>query len=353
MENDFELSAAEKALIKDVTAAFHAAKKKAIVLLNVGGVIEVASWRDTPDAILLAWQPGQEAGHSVADIVTGKVSPSGKLATTIPVNYTDNPTAANFPGKTILGPEPPPAGAAAGTRPAGGGFGRGDREAEVEYTDGVFVGYRHYATKNVKVAYPFGYGLSYTTFAYSNLALSAKEFGTGLTATVTVKNTGKVAGREVVQLYLSAPGKSMPKPVMELKGFAKTKLLAAGESQTLTLQITPRDLSSFDEASSSWMAEAGTYTVKIGASSEDIKLTATFTKAKEEKVATVSTSVGAARSRLVVSVVTRPETRSPGAFCFLEDHAMCQVTSRRGFLQATVGAATAAASTRSASAAAV
>ena len=200
-------------------------------------------------------------------------------------------SAANFPGKTLLGPDPA---AATGGR-GGGGFGRGDREAEVTYEDDVFVGYRHYATKSVKTAYPFGFGLSYTTFAYSGLKLSGTEFGKGLTATVTVRNTGKVAGREVVQLYLSAPGKTMPKPAIELKGFAKTKALAPGESQTLTFQVTPLDLASFDEASSSWMAEAGTYTVKIGASSEDIRQTATFTKAKDEKVATVSVSVGAAK----------------------------------------------------------
>lgn len=298
VEGDFELTADEQTLIKDVVGAFHARQKKAIVVLNVGGVIETASWRDVPDAILLAWQPGQEAGHAVADVLTGKVSPSGKLATTFPVKYTDVPSSSNFPGKTI-GPEPPPppptppGAAPAGGR--GGGFGRGGRDAEVTYEDGIFVGYRHFTTKGVKVAYPFGFGLSYTTFAYSGLTLSGKEFGTSLTASVTIKNTGKVAGREAVQLYLSAPGKSMPKPAMELKGFAKTKSLAPGESQTLTFQLTPRDLASFDEASSSWMAEAGTYTVKIGASSEDIRLTGTFSKAKEEKVGSVSVSVGAAR----------------------------------------------------------
>jgi beta-glucosidase len=296
VENDFELSAVEQATIKDVVAAFHAAKKKAFVVLNMGGVIEVASWRDQPDAILLAWHPGQEAGHAIADVITGKVSPSGKLATTFPIKYTDVPSSANFPGKTILGPEPPPANAPAGARAGGGGgFGRGDREAEVTYDDDVFVGYRHFATKAAKTAYPFGFGMSYTTFAYAGLKLSAAEFGKGITATVTVKNTGKVAGREVVQLYLSAPGKSMPKPAIELRNFGKTKLLAPGESQTLTFSIAPRDLASFDQASMSWMAEAGTYTVKIGASSEDIRQTATFTKAKEEKVGTVSTPIGAAQ----------------------------------------------------------
>jgi beta-glucosidase len=261
-EGDFELTADEKALIRAVTGAFHAQMKKTLVVLNVGGVVETVSWRDVPDAILLAWQPGQEAGHAIADVVTGKVAPSGKLATTFPMKYEDVPSSANFPGKTILGPDP----AAPPTI-----FGRLDREAEIEYLDDIWVGYRHYATKGVKVAYPFGFGLSYTTFDYADLKLSAPEFGTGLTATVSIKNAGKLPGREVVQLYVSAPGKSL----------------------TLTFTITPRDLASFHEASSSWMAEAGTYTVKVGASSADIRKSATFTKTTEEKIATVSGTIGA------------------------------------------------------------
>ncbi len=283
-EGDFELTAEEKALIKTVTDAFHARQKKALVVLNVGGVIEMASWRGVPDAILLAWQPGQESGHAIADVVTGKVTPSGKLATTFPVKYEDVPSSVNFPGRTILGPDP----AARANLLSGG-----DREAEIEYLDDIWVGYRHYATKGVKVAYPFGFGLSYTTFGYADLKLSATEFGTGITATVSIKNTGKSPGREVVQLYLSAPGKSMPKPAIELRGFAKTQVLAPGESQTLTFTMTPRDLASFHEASSSWVAEAGTYTVKVGASSADIRQSATFTKATEEKIATVAGTIGA------------------------------------------------------------
>lgn len=286
-EGDFELADVEKALIGDLAAAFHAQKKKLVVVLNVGGVIEMASWRDGPDAILLAWQPGQESGHAIADVLAGKTPPSGKLATTFPVRWEDVPSSANFPGKVLEGPDP--------NAPARGPFGGGDRAAEVAYEDDIWVGYRHYATKGVKTAYPFGFGLSYTRFRYSDLELSRPEFQGELTASVTVTNGGAAAGREVVQLYLSAPGKAAPKPALELRGFAKTRTLAPGESQTLTFTLTGRDLASFDEASSSWLAEAGTYTVKIGASSEDIRKTATFVKAKEEKVATVSTSVGTAR----------------------------------------------------------
>jgi beta-glucosidase len=281
-EDDFELSATEKTLLQDVAGAFHAQKKRLLVVLNIGGVIETASWREVPDAILLAWQPGQEAGHAIADVLTGRVAASGKLATSFPVKWDDVPSSANFPGIVLEGPDPNATGFRAGQA----------RAAEIKYGDDIWVGYRHYATKGVKTAYPFGYGLSYTTFQYSDLKLGAREFQKQLTATVKVTNTGKSAGREVVQLYLSAPGKAMPKPALELRAFAKTKLLKPGESQTLSFTLSPRDLASFDGASSSWVAEAGTYAVRVGASSEDIRQTASFTKAQDEKVATVSTSVG-------------------------------------------------------------
>jgi beta-glucosidase len=284
-EGDFELSAAETGLIRDVAAAFHGKGKKVVVVLNVGGVVETVSWRDLPDGILLAWQPGQEAGHAIADVLTGKTPPSGRLATTFPVKWEDVPSSANFPGKVQLGPDPN----------AKGIFASVDRAAEISYEDDIWVGYRHFATKGVKTAFPFGFGLTYTQFRYSDLKLSSREFGSGITASVTITNAGGAAGRDVAQLYLSAPGKSMAKPSLELRGFAKTRSLKPGESETLTFTITPRDLASFDEASSSWMAEAGTYTVKIGASSEDIRQTATFQQAREVKVATVSGPAGPGR----------------------------------------------------------
>jgi beta-glucosidase len=275
-EGDFELTEIEKALIRDVAKAFHARNKKLLVVLNIGGVIETASWRDQPDAILLAWQPGQEAGHAVADTLLGRTPPSGKLATTFPMKWEDAPSSSTFPGKTILGPDPN------NRSPLSG-----DRAAEVKYEDDIWVGYRHFATKGMKTAYPFGFGLSYTTFQYSDLKLSATEFSKELVVSVAVKNVGSAPGREVVQVYLAAPGKTMPKPALELRAFAKTKTLKAGEVETLTFTLLPRDLASFDAPSSSWLAEAGSYAVKIGASSEDIRLTATFSKAKAEKVASV------------------------------------------------------------------
>jgi beta-glucosidase len=271
-EGDFLLSSVEKDLINSVTSAYHSKGKKVIVILNVGGVIETASWKEIPDAILLAWQAGQETGNSIADILVGKVNPSGKLASTFPINYKDVSSASNFPGKvtgqTNVQPDKEPDMAAAFMRP---------QPAEVTYEEGIYTGYRYYTTFNVPVSYEFGYGLSYTEFDYSNLKLSSAKFGSKMTVTIELKNSGKSEGKEVVQLYLTAPGNQLDKPVLELKGFKKTNLLKPGESQVINFDISKMDLASFDQKLSSWVAEKGTYSVKIGASSKDIKETATFT----------------------------------------------------------------------------
>lgn len=264
VENDFTLSTAEQKLIKEVTNIFHAKGKKVIVLLNIGGVIETASWKDIPDAILLAWQPGQEGGNAIADVLTGKVNPSGKLASTFPIKYEDVPSAKNFPGKELVGQKPLINSPLAG------------KPAEVVYEEGIFIGYRYYKTFNVKTSYEFGYGLSYSDFSYSDLKLSAKNFNKEITATVEITNIGKFAGKEAVQLYLSAPSASLPKPESELKAFAKTDLLQPGKSQVLTFKIKPENLASFDTTKSAWIAEKGNYQVKIGASSLNIKQTANF-----------------------------------------------------------------------------
>jgi beta-glucosidase len=274
-EGDFYLTVTEKDLIKSVCTEYHAKDKKVVVILNVGGVIETASWKDLPDAILLAWQGGQETGNSIADILCGNVNPSGKLASTFPLKYDDVPSAKNFPGK-VIGETPQPSEEGGGIMAA---FIR-PRDSEVTYEEGIYVGYRYYNTFNVPVSYEFGYGLSYTTFEYSGLKLSSRRFGISITATVTVKNTGNVAGKEVVELYLAAPAVRLDKPESELKGFAKTKLLQPGESQTLTFVLDNWSLASFDPVSSSWIADADTYTVKIGASSKDIRQTATFSLGK-------------------------------------------------------------------------
>ncbi len=273
LKNDYYLSDTEKTIIKNVADAFHAKGKKVIVVLNVGGVVEVASWRSQVDGILLAWQPGLEAGNAITDILSGKVNPSGKLATTFPVDYPDVPSAKNFPGKELPDTSKTPTPNANQRRRS--------RPSEVVYEEGVYVGYRYFNTFGVKPAYEFGYGLSYTTFKYSGLTLSSASLTGKITATVTITNSGALAGKEVAQLYVSAPGKEMDKPAEELKAFGKTKLLQPGQSQTLSFTITPADVASFDTQSTSWIAEAGTYTVKAGASSENIKQTATFTLAKD------------------------------------------------------------------------
>ena len=265
-EGDFNLTDTEKSLIHTVSQAFQAQGKKAIVILNIAGVIETASWRDIPDAILLAWQPRQEAGTSIVDVISGKVNPSGKLATTFPVSYQDVPSANNFPG---IEPEVPESE-------------RADEEpAELVYEEDIYVGYRYYNTFDVPVAYEFGYGLSYAQFEYDNVQISSENFRNKLTVSVDIKNTGEVAGREVVQVYLSAPAGKLDKPAEELAAFGKTRLLEPGETQTLSFVINKIDLASFDTDASAWVADAGNYTVKVGASSKDIKQTITFKLGKE------------------------------------------------------------------------
>ncbi len=242
----------ETNLVKNVCKVFHAKGKKVIVVLNVGGVWETASWRDQPDAILLAWQPGQEGGYAVANIIRGKINPSGKLPDTFPLRYEDVPSAKSFPGIPANDP------------------------VNSFYEEGIYVGYRYYDSFNVPVAYEFGYGLSYTTFGYSDLKLSSKNFSSHLKINVTVKNTGKIAGKEIVQLYLKAPMNEIEKPEQELKGFAKTKLLKPGESQQLTFDLNQRALASFWSGISAWVADKGKYEIRIGASSKDIRLKAEF-----------------------------------------------------------------------------
>jgi beta-glucosidase len=270
VENDYYLTEAEINLIKNVSATYHAQNKKLVVIINTGGVIDVSAWREYADAILLAWQGGQEAGNAVADIITGKINPSGKLATTFPANYNDDPTAKTFPGKNLS--DVPVS--------TMGGLIKGF-DAEIVYSEGVFVGYRYYNSFKVKPAYEFGYGLSYTNYTYENVKLSTNTFTNKITVSVTIKNTGTVAGKEVVQLYVNAPGKKMQKPLEELKAFGKTNLLLPGQSQTLQFEINAKDLASYDTEMNSWIVEVGNYNFKVGASSENIKQTISFMVPKE------------------------------------------------------------------------
>ena len=265
LPGDFELSEIEQQLIANVCKAFHAAGKKVAVILNIGGVIETASWKAQPDAILLAWQPGQEGGHSVADILSGKVSPSGRLPMTFPVNYMDIPSSANFP---FDAPPPGPA-SFMSVQPVPGEEKEPVRNVDYTlYEEDVYVGYRYFDTFDKAVSYPFGYGLSYATFEYARPAV--RQTGNDFLVTVKVKNTGKTAAKEVVQLYVNAPASGLSK---ELKGFAKTATLQPGESEEVTLKVNAADFASFDAAASAWITPAGEYQLLIGASSADIKNT--------------------------------------------------------------------------------
>ena len=260
IDTEFNLIPEERSLIVDVCNAFHAAGKPVIVIINSGSVIETASWSSYPDAILCAWQPGMEGGNSIADLLTGKVNPSGKLTMTWPIAATDHASTKNFPGniddysfQMMVGNKMPIPG-----------------HAYTNHEEDIYVGYRYFDTFNREVAYPFGFGLSYTTFEMSKPAVKAKG-NSAVEVSVTVKNTGAVAGKEVAQVYVTAPKGRLEKPAQELKAFAKTRELQPGESQTLTMTIPVRDLASFDEADSQWLTEAGTYTFRIGFSSRDIK----------------------------------------------------------------------------------
>ena len=268
IDTEFNLIPEERALITDVCNAFHAAGKPVIVIINSGSVIETASWRSYPDAILCAWQPGMEGGNSIADLLTGKVNPSGKLTMTWPIAATDHPSTKNFPGNIDFYSFKE---MAASKRPISG-------HTYTNHEEDIYVGYRYFDTFNKEVAYPFGFGLSYTTFEFAKPTV--KVNGNEVTLTITVKNTGSVSGKEVAQVYVTAPQEKIEKPVHELKTFAKTRELQPGESQVLTMQIPVRDLASFDEAGSQWLTEAGTYTFSIGSSSRDIHATVT-TKLKE------------------------------------------------------------------------
>ncbi len=273
-DGDWTITGLERELIQNLADVYHAAGKKFVVVLNIGGVIETASWKHIPDAILLAWTPGQEGGYAVADILCGKANPSGKLPMTFPVSYLDIPSSHNFPYnyKNVQRGE---------WDFLWGGQQRKAKNVDyTEYAEGIYVGYRYFQTAGVPVSYPFGYGKSYTTFEYGKPVVKAA--GDGFTATVTVKNTGSVAGKEAVQLYVAAPAGGLEKPAFELKGYAKTKELAPGESQTLTIAVDAYTLASFNEATSAWETAAGTYKVMFGANAADIRCTADYKLKKAE-----------------------------------------------------------------------
>lgn len=248
-KGDFYLRDDELNLISRVSRTFHRYGKKVIVILNIPNPVEIVSWRDLVDAILVIWMPGQEAGRAVADLLSGKVSPSGKLPLTWPRDLYENPAMRTWPGEPKNNPQ------------------------RIVYEEGVYVGYRYYDTFNVEPAYEFGYGLSYTAFGYEGLGIVKGQ--DSVTVSFRVRNVGKYPGKEVAQVYIRAPRGRLDKPFQELKGFHKTRLLNPGEEESISVTIPLKYLASFN--GSVWIVEAGTYEVRVGSSSRDIRLMGTFT----------------------------------------------------------------------------
>lgn len=270
--SDFTINPDEKALLAAVCHEFHKLNKKVIVILNVGGVIETSLLSEMADAILLAWQPGMEGGNAIADVLTGKTYPSGKLSVTFPVKLEDVPATKNFPKDYTIWTDKEMSKARKAMFP---------NFAETIYEEDLNVGYRYFQTENKPVSFPFGFGMGYTTFEYSNA--SVKKKGNDYVATVMVKNTGSYAGKEVVQLYISAPKGTLKKPAYELKAYAKTRELQPGESQQLEMTFSNYDLASYDEMQQAWVTDGGQYTAHFAASAADLRQHATF-NAKQQVV---------------------------------------------------------------------
>lgn len=267
--HSYLLSEREKELISKVSDCFHEAGKKVTVILNVGGLVEMTSWQDKVDAIVLCWQPGQEGGNTVASVLCGEMNPSGHLPATISTEYALEPTAKNFPQVYA-------------DKPFNYSYYRQllDRKLPLhtvrnidytEYEEGIYVGYRYFNTFAPKaVAYPFGFGLSYTTFSFRDMKVVSA--GDGWDVTVTVANSGKVSGKDVVQLYVRAPKGKLDKPDRELKGFAKTPEIAPGESCEVKIHVPAGSLASYDEQTGSWVIEPGKYIFMASKDASDCSL---------------------------------------------------------------------------------
>lgn len=276
VERDFLLRNDEQALIHAVSRTFHAAGKRVIVVLNVCGPVDVASWRDMVDAVLLCWEPGQEGGNSVADVLSGKVSPSGHLPVTFPISYADVPSQ-NFPTNA---PE-------TGVNQSYENFSWSGKVYDIpnvdytNYVEDIYVGYRHYTTHGVPTAYPFGYGMTYTTFELSDMAV--EQTGDGFEVSCKVTNTGKRPAKQVVQLYTTELAPKTDRPAVELRAYGKTAELAAGESCTMTLHLAAEDLATFSEKDMAWKVSKGKYRLSLGFSSEELLQSRTVV-VKQEKL---------------------------------------------------------------------
>ena len=243
---DLDLTAQQVALIKAVSAV----QPRTVVILHNSSAVAMTAWIDGVAAVLEAWMMGQAGGGAVADILYGVVNPSGKLAETFPLRIEETPAYLNFPGDN----------------------------GAVRYGEGLYIGYRYYDAKHAPVRFPFGYGLSYTTFAYSNAQVSAASFrdGDGVTVSVNVTNTGAVAGKEIVQVYVHDRKSSLVRPVKELKGFAKVEL-QPGETRTVQVTLDFRAFAFWHPGYQQWITEDGEFDILIGASAADIRATVPVT----------------------------------------------------------------------------
>ncbi|MDB9837136.1 glycoside hydrolase family 3 C-terminal domain-containing protein [Flavobacteriaceae bacterium] len=267
--DDFLLSDVEKQMISDASKAFQSAGKKLIVVLNIGGVIETDSWKDQADAILLAWQGGQEGGNSAADLLSGNVNPSGKLPVTFPINLSDHASTQNFPQdgeqQTIFGLINNMMLGNKKARPEGKKIINKDY---TNYEEGIYVGYRHFDKAYLEVSYPFGHGLSYTDFEYRNVAVALEK--DSISVSLQIRNTGKRIGKEVVQVYVSKYNSTIDRSPQELKAFTKSSALEPNATEELQINIAVSDVRYWDEAKNDWALEKGSYTIKLGSSSRDI-----------------------------------------------------------------------------------
>lgn len=244
--SDLDLTAQQVALIKAVSHV----QPNTVVILNNGAPVAMSGWIDGVAAVLEAWMMGQAGGEAIADILFGRVNPSGKLAETYPLRLADTPAFLNFPGETGV----------------------------VRYGEGVFIGYRYYDARQTPVLFPFGYGLSYTTFAYSNPHTSAVNFRDvdGVTVSVDVTNTGAMAGKEIVQVYVHDRQCALQRPPKELKGFAKVEL-QPGETKTVSIDLDSRAFAYYHPGHHQWVTEDGEFDILFAASAADIRCTTTVT----------------------------------------------------------------------------
>jgi beta-glucosidase len=243
---DLSLPGDQASLVRRVAAA----NPRTVVVVNAGAPIDL-SWIDAVPAVVQLWYPGQEGGHALADVLLGAVNPGGRLPTTFPKRLADLPAMLNYPGE----------------------------RGEVRYGEGLFIGYRAFDRLEVEPAFPFGHGLSYTTFSYGPVGVSSSTTGPGLglEVTVAVTNTGAVAGDEVVQLYVGDPEATVLRPPKELKGFVRLRDVAPGATVEARFALDDRSFAFWDPAAHDWVVEPGEFEVLVGASATDLRGRATVT----------------------------------------------------------------------------